>query len=104
MKRTLSASVACLALLAAFGVAHAAAGDVQAGKAKAAGCAGCHGTTSAASNSYPALAGWSAQEIVHALEEYKSGKLTDPVMQPMASMLSMQDMADIGAYYASLKK
>lgn len=103
MKRSLLMSVGALALLGAFGVAHAA-GDAQAGKAKTAGCAGCHGVNGEGVGPYPPLAGWSEDQIVEALQKLKSGKLIDPVMNPMAAMLSDQDMADIGAYYAALKK
>jgi cytochrome c553 len=79
-------------------------GDVAAGKAKTAGCAGCHGVNGEGVAPYPPLAGWSEKQIVDALQELKSGKLIDPIMNPMANMLNDQDMADIGAYYASLKK
>ena len=103
MKRTLLTSVGFLALLGAFGIAYAA-GDAQAGKAKAAACAGCHGENGEGISSNPPLAGWSEEQIVQALQDYKSGKLADPIMKPMASMLSDQDMSDIGAYYASLEK
>jgi cytochrome c553 len=103
MKRTLLTSVGILALLGAFGIAYAA-GDVPAGKAKTAACAGCHGLNGEGIGSYPPLAGWSEEQIVQALQDYKSGKLADPVMQPMASMLSEQDISDIGAFYASQAK
>ncbi len=103
MMRSLLMSVGILALLGAFGVANAA-GDAQAGKAKTAGCAGCHGVNGEGVAPYPPLAGWTEDQIVEALQRLKSGKLVDPVMNPMASMLSDQDMADIGAYYATLKK
>jgi cytochrome c553 len=103
MKRSLLTSAVILALLGACGIAHAA-GDVQAGKAKTAGCAGCHGVSGEGVGRYPPLAGWSANQIVQALQDLKSGKLVDPIMNPMANMLSDQDMSDIGAYYASLNR
>lgn len=103
MKRAVLTSVAILALFGAPGLAYAG-GNAGAGKAKAAACGGCHGENGEGVASYPALAGWSEDQIVGALQEYKSGKLTDPVMQPMVSGLSDEDISDIGAYYASLKK
>jgi cytochrome c553 len=102
MKLSLLTSVAILGLLWACGVA-GAAGDAQAGKAKTAGCAGCHGVNGEGVGPFPPLAGWSETQIVDALQELKSGKLIDPVMNPMATKLGDQDMADIGAYCASLK-
>jgi cytochrome c553 len=103
MKRTLSASVAILALFAAFGIAHAA-GDPEAGKAKAATCAGCHGANGEGVAPNPPLAGLSEDQIVQALQDYKSGKRANPLMKSLAGTLSDQDMSNIGAYYASLKK
>ena len=101
MVRRLLIAGAALALTIGAGQA---AGDVAAGKAKAAGCAGCHGANGEGVAPYPPLAGWTETQVVDALQELKSGKLIDPIMNSMANMLSDQDMADIGAYYASLKK
>jgi len=103
MTRTLLMSIGILALLGAFGIAHAA-GAAQAGKAKAAACAGCHGPNGEGIGPNPPLAGKSEDQIVQALQDYKSGKRANPIMKPMAAMLGDQDMSDIGAYYASLKK
>jgi cytochrome c553 len=99
------ASVGIVALFGfgAFGAAYAA-GDVQAGKAKTPACAACHGQDGAGIAPNPPLAGESEEQIVTALQDYKSGKRANAIMKPMATMLSDQDMANIGAYYASLKK
>lgn len=84
----------------------AASGDVEAGKKKVALCAGCHGANGiSASEAYPNLAGQHADYIVKQLKAFKnSTDRSDPVMGPMASGLSEQDMADIGAYYNSLPR
>lgn len=81
-----------------------AAGDAAAGKAKAGVCAGCHGANGEGKGSYPALAGRSQAEITTALEEYKSGKRSNPMMHSFAAKLSDDDIANLAAYYASLKK
>jgi len=80
-----------------------AAGDVQAGKAKAASCAGCHGANGEGVGANPALAGKSEAQLVQAMKDYKSGKRDNAVMKGMVSPLSDGDMANLGAYYASLK-
>ncbi len=80
-----------------------AAGDAAAGKAKAAACAGCHGPTGKGVPPNPALAGHSEDQIVQALKDYKSGKRSNAVMKGMTAGLSDQDMANLAAYYASLK-
>ena len=101
MKRMLMTVGACALL--GFAVAAQAAGDAQAGKAKAGACAGCHGANGEGVKPNPALAGKAEGEIVQALTEYKSGKRANPIMKTFASQLSDQDMANVAAYYASLK-
>jgi cytochrome c553 len=101
MKRILMTIAACTLL--GFVVSAQAAGDAQAGKAKAGACAGCHGANGEGVKPNPALAGKSESEIVQALTEYKSGKRANPIMKTFAGQLSDQDMANVAAYYASLK-
>jgi cytochrome c553 len=98
-----SLAVAVFASLGMVGGLHAA-GDIAAGKAKAAGCAACHGANGEGKSGAPALAGTSAKEIVHELMEYKSGQRKHAGMKMISGPLSEQDMENLGAYYASLKK
>ncbi|HSV20362.1 MAG TPA: cytochrome c [Casimicrobiaceae bacterium] len=102
MKHTLSIAAAVLFL--AVPTIATAAGDPAAGKTKAASCAGCHGANGEGKGSYPALAGHSEADTVKALQDYKSGARPSPVMKPLSTPLSDADMANLGAYYASLKK
>lgn len=95
-------TVGFAALFGVVGTANAA-GDVQAGKTKSASCAACHGANGEGKKPNPALAGKSESDIVQALQDYKSGKRANPLMKGLASPLSEQDMANLGAYYASLK-
>ena len=80
------------------------AADPAAGKAKAPGCAGCHGSNGEGSGPNPAIAGMPEAKFVQAMNEYKSGKRANPVMKNFAGPLSDADIANLGAYYASLKK
>ena len=86
---------------------NAVAGDVAAGKAKSAVCAACHGADGiAVIPGYPNLKGQSEQYIVSSIKAYKAGRRTGglaPVMQAQASMLNDADIANLAAYYASLK-
>ena len=93
-------------IVALFGVVAAAqaGGDAKAGKAKAAACAGCHGANGEGKAPNPALAGKAEDQFVQAMKDYKSGKRTNPVMKTFAGPLSDQDMANLAAYFASLKK
>lgn len=84
-----------------------AAGDVAAGKAKAAVCAACHGADGIAMiPGYPNLKGQNEQYLVSSINAYKNKERNGgmaAVMQAQASMLSDADIANLAAYYASLK-
>ena len=100
--RFLLLSLGAAAWLGLVGSAKAA-GDIQAGKIKAASCIACHGPGSGAPPN-SALAGTSEDKLLQALKDYKSGKRGDsPIMKTLAGSLSDQDMANLAAYYASLK-
>ncbi len=80
------------------------AADIAAGKAKSATCSACHGATGvSAVPMYPNLAGQKEVYLVKQLKDFKSGARKDPVMGAMAMPLSDADIANISAYYASLK-
>jgi cytochrome c553 len=80
------------------------AGDAAAGKAKTGMCSACHGAAGvSAVPMYPNLAGQKEAYIAKQLKDFKSGKRKDPVMAPMAMSLSDEDVANVAAYYSSLK-
>ena len=102
MKRTMFIA----GMVAMLGISSAqAAGDVQAGNAKAttAGCAACHGANGQGVAPNPALAGKSEDQLAQALKDYKSGKRDNAVMKTSVSPLSDQDIANLAAFYASKK-
>ncbi|GAK27884.1 MULTISPECIES: c-type cytochrome [Serratia] len=84
-----------------------AAGDAAAGKDKSASCMACHGAEGKVSvPMYPNLAGQNAMYLEHALQAYKKGERNGgqaEVMKAYVSALSDDDIADLAAYYASLK-
>jgi cytochrome c553 len=78
------------------------AGSVEAGTAKAVVCQACHGTNGISQNpEWPSLAGLGADYIAEQLRLFKDGKRANPIMMPMATSLSPEDMADVGAYFNS---
>ncbi|EGR2794655.1 cytochrome c [Vibrio navarrensis] len=83
------------------------AGDIAAGQAKSAICAACHGADGiAVIPGYPNLKGQNEQYIVSSIKAYKNKERTGGlavVMQAQAAMLSDADIANVAAYYASLK-
>jgi cytochrome c553 len=92
-------------VVTSINIAFAAAGNADAGKSKAAMCVACHGANGiSASDAYPNLAGQHADYIAKQLKAFKGGTRVDPIMAPMAAGLSVQDMADVGAYFSSLPR
>ena len=97
---TIALAVASLGLIGpAF-----AAGDAAAGKAKAAACTACHGPTGGGTAMAPKkIAGEDPAAFVQALQDFKSGKRQNAIMKSQASSLSDDDMANLAAYFATLK-
>jgi len=100
--------VFALAALIALGPLQAAAaekglmGDAAAGETKAATCVACHGVDGNSQIAmYPKIAGQNEAYIARQLALYKSGRRANPIMQPLAEPLSAQDMADLGAWFAT---
>lgn len=82
----------------------ALAGDVEAGKAKSMMCSACHGMAGiSAVPTYPNLAGQKEAYTAKQLKDFKSGKRNDPTMKGMVASLNDADIANLAAYYASLK-
>jgi cytochrome c553 len=83
-------------------VSRAQEGSVEAGRAKAATCAACHGADgNSVTPDWPTLAGQHATYIVRQLRAFKEGERSDVTMKPFADMLSEQDMLDVAAYFAA---
>ncbi|GIX31739.1 MAG: cytochrome c4 [Porticoccaceae bacterium] len=77
-----------------------AAGDPEAGRAKSAACAACHGAdgNSVAPN-FPKLAGLGEKYLLKQLFDIRSGARAVPEMAGMLDALSDQDLADLAAFY-----
>ncbi|HUN27769.1 MAG TPA: c-type cytochrome [Steroidobacteraceae bacterium] len=75
-------------------------GTVQAGAAKAATCAACHGLNGNSVNAmWPKLAGQNAVYIDEQLHLFKAGVRTNAVMMPMATTLTDQDINNVAVYF-----
>jgi len=96
-------SVITMGLLLGLSGAVLAAGDVAAGKAKAAVCAGCHGAEGVSNNPmWPNLKGQKEAYLIKQLKAFRDGTRTDPMMSPMAKPLSDADIDNVSAYFSSL--
>ena len=95
--------IAFIALASLFSLT-AQAGDIEAGKAKSMLCAACHGANGISlAPIYPNLKGQKAQYLEKQLKAFKEGTRQDPIMAPMAMPLTDEDIANLAAYYESLK-
>lgn len=106
---TLGLAMSAQGYALAADVQQAPVGDVEAGKAKSATCAACHGVDgNSAIPMNPHLAGQHAKYLVKQLREFKLASATggeegrnNAVMNGMAAALSEQDMLDLAAYFES---
>ena len=103
MKRILLAAIICLPMYAqADDVAKSIA--LQGNKHGATACQSCHGADGGgtAAAGFPRLAGLDAGYIEQQLLNFRSGKRSNPVMQPIAEALSKKEVPLVAAYYAAL--
>jgi cytochrome c553 len=103
MKRSALVPLFVVCGLAASAVA-LADGSAEKGQSKSTACVACHGMNGNSANpEWPSLAGQHEQYTRKQLQAFKSGARKNPLMTPMAMALSDDDMADLGAYFASQK-
>ncbi|WP_404980300.1 MULTISPECIES: c-type cytochrome [unclassified Caballeronia] len=96
---------ALAAMLTMLSQASLAAGDVKAGRTKAAQCQACHGLDGMSKlPEAPNLAGQTEEYLVKALNDFRSGARQNEMMTMMAKGLSDADVANLAAYYHSLGK
>ena len=98
-----AAALAWAALLAATPWPAAGAGDAEAGAAKAAVCAACHGQNGISGNPlWPNLAGQQPVYLANQIRAFRDAVRVDVSMQPFVANLTDQDIEDLAAHYASL--
>jgi cytochrome c553 len=101
MTAKLVAALGLVVVLGWSGIA-GAAGNKEAGQAKSAACTACHGMDGNSANpEWPHLAAQHANYVVRQLKHFKAGERSNPLMTPMAMILSDQDMEDLAAYFSS---
>lgn len=93
----------CIAVIALLPLSVAQSADIDAGKAKAAVCAACHGANGVSViPDYPNLAGQKQKYLKTAITAYRDGERKNGIMSPMASGLTDTDIDNLAAYFASL--
>jgi cytochrome c553 len=77
------------------------AGNAKHGESVASTCNACHGSAASSSNMFPVLGGMGADAIFKQLADFRSGKRPSPIMDAIAKGLTIQDSADVAAYFSS---
>ena len=95
------AALAALALAAV--AAPAAAQDANLARNLAATCANCHGTNGNARGEMKPLAGVSAERIIAALNDYKSGNQPATIMHQISKGYTDEQVKLVAAYFAAQK-
>ena len=96
---------ACIlaAVTGTFAASAQGAGDAQAGRAKAALCAACHGMNGVSINPlWPSLAGQQRVYLANQIRAFRDGERVEVTMQPFVANLTDQDVEDLAAFYAEL--
>lgn len=79
-------------------------GNAEAGKAKSAICAGCHGMDgNSVMPNFPKLAGLGGKYLIKQMQDIKSGARNVVEMTGMLTASSDQDIKDLAAYFQSQK-
>lgn len=92
-----------ISLIVSAGLMSAAhAGDADAGKAKSATCAACHGADgNSMAPAFPKIAGQGERYLIKQIADIRDGRRQVPEMTAFVTGLSDEDIADISAYFAS---
>lgn len=89
--------------LGAYAATAQDAGDPQAGRAKAALCAACHGMDGVSINPlWPSLAGQQRVYLANQIRAFRDGERVEVTMQPFVANLTDRDVEDLAAFYAEL--
>lgn len=96
--------ITALALFAVALHSPASADSIESGKSKATSCAVCHGVNGISQMpGAPNLAGQQAVYTSEQLKNFRSGKRSNEIMNVIAKPLSDADIADLSAWFESIK-
>jgi cytochrome c553 len=96
------AALAALLGLIAFAGKAAAAGDRALGEYLSSECVTCH-QLNGQYRGIPPIVGWPQQSFVEIMDEYRSKRRSNPVMQTIAGKFSSEEIEALAAYFGSLK-
>ena len=94
------AKVACVLAVTVIGTNVQAAGDAEAGQAKAATCVACHGVDgNSAVPTFPKLSGLGHKYLLKQMQDIRDGRRPVALMAGQVDNMTDQDLADIAAFY-----
>jgi cytochrome c553 len=96
-----AATAAPLFLLATNSMMQAA-GDRALGEYLSSECVTCH-QLSGAYQGIPPIIGWPENTFIEIMNEYRSKRRSNPVMETIAGRYSNEEIAALAAYFGSLK-
>ncbi|MEX1167082.1 MAG: c-type cytochrome [Hydrogenophaga sp.] len=97
LTRWMAAGAMCL-------IAGAAQAEVSQIKVWAAACANCHGTMGKAEPGMESLAGKDKDELLQKMLDFKSGKKPATIMHQLSKGYTDEQLAQLAAHFAALKK
>jgi cytochrome c553 len=94
------AKVACVLAVTVIGTNVQAAGDAEAGQAKAATCVACHGVDgNSALPTFPKLSGLGHKYLLKQMQDIRDGRRPVALMAGQVDNMTDQDLSDIAAFY-----
>jgi cytochrome subunit of sulfide dehydrogenase len=70
----------------------------------AANCANCHGTEGRSVGGIASLAGYSRDQFIRTMTEYKEGKRPASIMHQISKGYTDEQIAQLGAYFAAQRR
>lgn len=81
-----------------------ASADALQVRSMAASCSACHGTQGVALQGMDSLAGQKREDLLKKMQDFKSGKKPATLMHQLAAGYSDEQIDQLAAYFATLKK
>jgi cytochrome c553 len=99
--RAIPLTVAAGLALAAAAPSGAQQGNPNLGRAVAATCANCHGTSGISLGEVPSIAGRPKDELMRKMQDFKAGRAQGTIMPQLAKGFTDEQIDAVAAWYAA---